>query len=322
MKNSKIYYGVGPLMYTPAYNETIARNLISEKFGSDFSLSFCLEDTVNDSFVKEAEEKLVKSVSEVYEARQDKTFSLPKLFIRVRNASQITGLTAALGNSAELITGFIIPKFSLEVYGQYRDALLKASKTCNRKLYMMPIYESRFLTDPGKRIDNLFSLKDALKEIEELVLNIRVGGNDLCNYFGFRRHSDESIHRIKPVADVFSDIISVYGMDYVISGPVWEYYSGKNWEEGLRQEVKDDLLCGFTAKTVIHPAQIPVVNDACRVLKEDYEDAKAILGWDDGSMKAVSAGSSGTRMNEVKTHGNWAQKIIFMAEQFGIKDER
>lgn len=45
-----------------------------------------------------------------------------------------------------------------------------------------------------------------------------------------RRHCDESIHLIRPVADIFSDIITVYGMDYVVSGPVWEYYSGYNWE--------------------------------------------------------------------------------------------
>lgn len=33
-------------------------------------------------------------------------------------------------------------------------------------------------------------------------------------------------------------------------------------------------------KTVIHPNQIPLVNDAYRVSKEDYEDAKAILHWE------------------------------------------
>lgn len=37
-------------------------------------------------------------------------------------------------------------------------------------------------------------------------------------------------------------------MDYVVSGPVWEYYSGYNWENGLIQELKDDKLCGFTGK--------------------------------------------------------------------------
>ena len=320
MKNNKIYYGVGPLMYTPAYNESIAQNLIKQKFGTNYSLSFCLEDTVNDNFVKQAEEQLIKSVNEIYEAKQKKDFDLPKLFIRVREPNQIIELSKALGDSIELITGFIVPKFSLEVFEWYRNALLKASEITNKKLYIMPIYESKFLIDPRKRLENLFSLKEVLSEIEELVLNIRVGGNDLSNYFGFRRHSDESIHRIKPIADVFSDIISVYGMDYVVSGPVWEYYSGDNWEEGLRKEIKDDLLCGFIGKTVIHPNQIPVVNDAYKVSKDDYEDAKTILEWDKSRINFVSGSKTSSRMNEVKTHGNWARKIMYLADQFGIKD--
>lgn len=320
MKNNEIYYGVGPLMYTPAYNDTIAQKLIDEKFGCNYSLSFCLEDTVNDNFVKEAEKQLIKSVSQIYEAKQHRDFKLPKLFIRVREPNQILDLTKSLGDSVELLTGFIVPKFSLEVFEWYKNALIKASEMSKKKLYIMPIYESKFLIDPRKRIENLFNLKDALSDIEELVLNIRVGGNDLSNYFGFRRHSDESIHKIKPIADVFSDIISVYGMDYVISGPVWEYYAGKNWEEGLRAEIKDDLLCGFIGKTVIHPNQIPVVNDAYKVSKDDYEDAKSILGWNNNNINCVSGNSTNNRMNEVKTHGNWAQKIIFLANQFGVKD--
>lgn len=54
--------------------------------------------------------------------------------------------------------------------------------------------------------------------------------------FGFRRHANESIHSIRPVSDIFSDIITVYGMDYVISGPVWEYYAGDSWKEGMIQK--------------------------------------------------------------------------------------
>ncbi len=64
----------------------------------------------------------------------------------------------------------------------------------------------------------LYTLKEKLDAIEPLVLNIRVGGNDLCHVFGFRRHVTQSIHDIRPISDIFSDIITVFGMDYVISG--------------------------------------------------------------------------------------------------------
>ena len=162
--------------------------------------------------------------------------------------------------------------------------------------------------------------KDTLDKINELVLNIRVGGNDLCHMFGFRRHSDESIHRIRPISNIFSDIITVYGMDYVVSGPVWEYYAGSNWDKGLLQEIQDDKLCGFTGKTVIHPNQISIVNSAYRVSRSDFNDAQSILNWNKNSNSFVSGSLSRERMNEYKTHNNWAQQTLFLAEAYGIQD--
>lgn len=53
---------------------------------------------------------------------------------------------------------------------------------------MMPIYESPSIIDLRNRIDILYLLRDSLARIEDLILNIRVGGNDLCHMFGFRRH--------------------------------------------------------------------------------------------------------------------------------------
>ena len=184
----------------------------------------------------------------------------------------------------------------------------------------MPIYENSSIIDLRNRTDILYSLKESLSPIEELVMNIRVGGNDLCHMFGFRRHSDESIHRIKPISNIFSDIITIYGMDYVVSGPVWEYYAGDNWEKGLIQEIQDDKLCGFTGKTVIHPNQIPIINRAYQVSRNDFNDAQAILNWNRNSNSFVSGSEAKERMNEYKTHINWAQKTVFLAEAYGITD--
>ena len=149
-----------------------------------------------------------------------------------------------------------------------------------------------------------------------MILNIRVGGNDLCHYFGFRRHVDESIHKIRPISNIFSDLVTVYGSDYVISGPVWEYYNGPLWEKGIREEIKDDMLCGFIGKTVIHPNQIPIVNDSYKVAKADYIDAKNILNWN-SSASLVAGSALNERMNEYKTHTNWAKKILHLAEYYG-----
>ncbi len=320
MKNSTLYYSVGPLLYCPANKTTIAQSIINEKFGRQFSLALCLEDTINDNFVAEAEQDLLRSLEEIYQARERKNFYLPKIFIRVRNGEQITGLTMALKEAADIVAGFIIPKFSPANACDYIHKIIEANEASHKKLYMMPIYESADIIDLRTRYDVLYSLKDMLNPIEELVLNIRVGGNDLCNLFGFRRHSDESIHEIKPVSSIFSDIVTVYGTEYVISGPVWEYYAGRNWREGLISEIHDDILCGFVGKTVIHPNQIPVVNACLQVSEGDLRDAKNILNWDDNSAALVAGNQNGQRMNEYKTHVNWALRILRLAEVYGVKE--
>lgn len=320
MKNNVLYYSVGALLYCPANRESIADSIISNKLGTTFSLALCLEDTVNDDYVAEAEQILIASLTKIYTHQQVMSFYLPKIFIRVRNPEQIRRLMDSLGQTIEIVTGFIIPKFNPDNAKLYINEIIRANELAAKPIYMMPIYENSSIIDLRNRYDILYALKDTLSQIEELVLNIRVGGNDLCHMFGFRRHSNESIHRIKPISNIFSDIITVYGTDYVVSGPVWEYYSGSYWEEGLCQELLDDRLCGFIGKTVIHPNQISAVTKAYQVTRADYNDAQAILNWDKTSNAFVSCSETSERMNEYKTHFNWAKQTCFMAEAFGIAD--
>ena len=320
LKNNVIYYSVGALLYCPANKKNIVDSVISERFGANYSLALCLEDTINDNFVQEAEHDLIQSINQIYLSYQKNIFYLPKIFIRVRHPEQISRLSKAFGESLDIITGFIVPKFSLDNAKCYINEIIKINEIYNKKLYVMPIYENSSIINLSNRIDTLYTLKDYLSPIEELVLNIRVGGNDLCHAFGFRRHSNESIHQIRPIANLFSDLITIYGMDYVVSGPVWEYYAGDNWDKGLIAEIKDDQLCGFTGKTVIHPNQIPVVNNSYRVTRADFNDAMSILNWNLNSNSFVSGSQSKERMNEYKTHINWAQKTIYLAEAFGINE--
>jgi len=320
LKDNVIYYSVGALLYCPANKSTIASAVINGKFGNMYSLALCLEDTINDNFVMEAEHILTGSVMQIYREYQQKSFYLPKIFIRVRNPEQVIRLTKSFGDAIKLITGFIIPKFNPLNARQYINAVIKANEISAQKKYIMPIYEHSSIINLKNRAEILYSLKDTLSNIEELVLNIRVGGNDLCHMFGFRRHADESIHSIKPIADIFSDIITVYGTDYVISGPVWEYYNGNNWKNGLTSEIKEDKLCGFIGKTVIHPCQVPVLNQLYQVTEPDFSDAVDILNWNQSSSQYVSGNIARERMNEYKTHYNWAKQTLFLAEVFGVKN--
>ena len=121
------------------------------------------------------------------------------------------------------------------------------------------------------------------------------------------------------MADILIDIVTTFGDRYVVSGPVWEYYSGEGWDTGLRRELEMDLLNGFIGKTVIHPNQIPVVNEMLRVSVRDYADARAVLNWDAGSGRLVAASAGADRMNEYNTHFNWARKIVLRAERYGTR---
>ncbi len=319
MKDQLLCYSVGPLLYCPANSRNIVSSIVNENFGKQFSLALCLEDTIRDDRVEEAEEILLASVRDIARTRETVSFFLPRIFIRVRRHGQIPSLLSRLGAAGKLITGFILPKFSLENADAYIDAALAANESSESPVYIMPIFESPSIIHLGEREQILYALKEKLDRISELVLNIRVGGNDLCHRFGFRRHSNESIHSIRPVANILSDIVTVFGMDYVVSGPVWEYYNGENWEIGLKNELEEDRLCGFIGKTVIHPKQIDLVNAAYKVSRRDLEDAKSILDWDSSYHSLVSGSTAGERMNEFKTHSNWAKKTLLLSRAYGVR---
>ena len=129
----------------------------------------------------------------------------------------------------------------------------------------MPILESKTIADVGDRVNNLLIIKRHLDGIRDYVLNIRVGGNDFCNLYGLRRSETQNIYQIGVIRDTLVDIINIFSSDYIVSGPVWEYF-GKDYSEpwaiGLRKEIEMDRLNGFIGKTAIHPSQIPIINES------------------------------------------------------------
>lgn len=224
-----------------------------------------------------------------------------------------------LADCSELITGFIFPKYSVGNADPYNEAMRKINSEAQKPVYMMPILESGDIVEYSTRHTVLSDLKRKIDSVKDLVLNIRVGGNDFSNEFAARRHYDETIYDILPISQLLGDILTVFSREYVVSGPVWEFFSSDNeeWKRGLRNELKLDKVNGFIGKTVIHPKQISVVNEALKVSHKDYEDAKEILNWDENGLQ-VGKSFAGERMNEVKTHINWAYKTIALAEIYGV----
>lgn len=316
-------YQVGALLYSPANNKKIANDIINEKFTQPYSVALCLEDAISDFAVQDAERILVTTFLALQEARKHKPFYLPKLFVRVRSVTQLVRLGRKLGQEGSLLTGFIFPKFSVQNGEEYSREMQRLNQERRQPLYMMPILESSDLVDLQKRNGNLEKIKELLDANRKYVLNVRVGGNDFCNQFGVRRHMDETIYDIRCVSNVLADIMTCFGREYVVSGPVWEYFGERSgmWEKGMVREVKQDYLNGFIGKTVIHPTQIRIVNQQLAVAKEDYDDAVSIMRLADNPERFVEKNSSGNRMNEYKTHTAWARKIMILKKIYGEKEK-
>lgn len=321
IKDEEIKYSVGALMYSPASNKKISKAVIGEKFGKQYSLALCLEDTIAEDYVEQAEKQLVCSLQEIYKRKETVDFYLPKIFIRVRRPEQIEKLFNELIDVQDILCGFIIPKYSIENAIEYNKQIICVNEKSNNKIYMMPILESGDIVDYILRRKTLLETKRQIDQVADYILNVRVGGNDFSNQFAVRRHYDQTIYDILPIANILADIITVFAREYVVSGPVWEFFSSDNneWKYGLEKEIKLDKLNGFIGKTVIHPKQIHVVNETLKVSKKDYQDAICILGWNQANELEVGKSIDGERMNEVNTHGNWARKTIMLAHIYGIK---
>lgn len=184
-------------------------------------------------------------------------------------------------------------------------------------VYILPEPDSMALLNLKTRYNDLYSIKEKLSTYEDYVLNILVSTGNVLNSFCVRRKVDENIYQSKPVASLISDIVTVFATDYILLAPAFEYYAGIGWEEGLLREIEFDKMNGFVGKTVVHPKQISIVNDAYKVSSIDYDDAQSVL--DDKKIYQVCANVNDTRINESRIHYSWAMQIIFLAKYFGVK---
>ena len=311
-------YRVGGLLYTPALNKSIAHKILSNRYDKLTSLALCLEDSISDESLGKAEEQLKETLLTL----QHSSVSLPLVFVRIRSVDHLEKIHTFLGEAESVLTGYILPKFDLTNCDAYCQIIREYNMNRMNRLYIMPILESQTIAEIGNRVDILWALKSRLNAVREYVLNIRVGGNDLCNMYGLRRTETQNIYQIGVIRDILVNIVNVFSSDYVVSGPVWEYFGEDEtqpWATGLRKEIELDQLNGFIGKTAIHPSQLPVIYESLKVRKCDFDDASSIINWSGGDL-AVAKSSDGQRMNEVKCHYKWATRVMALAEIYGIRE--
>lgn len=81
MNNSLLYYSVGALLYCPANRKNIADSIVKQRFGTKYSLALCLEDTIRDDSVAEAEHILIQTLRQLDQQSMQNDFYVPKIFV-------------------------------------------------------------------------------------------------------------------------------------------------------------------------------------------------------------------------------------------------
>lgn len=301
-----LQYKVGGLLYMPAFQKNIIQKIAQNKLPHLNSAAFCLEDSIQSDSLDDAEKSLKVILQEL-----ENLENLPLIFVRIRSPRHLETFHEEIGSKSKILNGYILPKFDMS----NASAFIKLAKQIN--FFIMPTLESNRVASLLTRRTELLSLKQALDEVKENVLNIRVGVNDFCNLYGLRRNANQTIYDIGVVRDILIDILNVFANDYVISGSVWNYFSGKLWAQGLRNELFLDKSNGFIGKTAIHPNQLPIIFESMKVSRADFDDANLILNWKSNT-HGVMKSADGSRMNEINCHLRWAKRIKILGEIYGV----
>lgn len=340
---------LGATLYMPATRPRLAADLIRQYAAGVISSVVCLEDAVPDEDLAAAQANAVRQLRDLH--ADQRGGSLPLMFVRVRRAEQIPEMVGDLGDAAELLSGFVLPKFTDETGPAFLDALEDARLETGLDLLAMPVLESPEVIYRESRMEVLHGVARLLAKYRELVLAVRLGATDLSAAYGLRRGRDLTVYDVPLVAEVITDTVNVLGRadgtGFVVTGPVWEHFADQDrlfksqlrqtpFEDqdatrlrmqmvrrdldGLIRETVLDKANGLTGKTVIHPTHVLAVHALCVVTHEEYADACDILGRD-MSGGGVRASSYGNKMNEAKPHRAWAERIIRRAEVFGVAAE-
>jgi citrate lyase beta subunit len=323
-----LQYGVGAALYIPATRNDTADLVISRKYPELCSMVICLEDSIGDHEVEGAEGTVIKQIHSIYESfihKQITNNEMPLIFIRVRDPEQMLRMGYGLGKAIDCLTGFVFPKFSVNNSTSYLENLFQLIKDTNNILYGMPILETSEVMSKETRMQNLLKIKDHIEEYKDYILNIRIGATDLCGLYGIRRKTDSTIYDISVLRDFIADILNLFGREYVISGPVWEHFQTDSSiqdasVQGLIRETQMDISNGINGKTVIHPTQIKIIQSLLTVSKEDYLDAVSIIENTHGNIGVIKS-EKANKMNEIKPHLKWAQKIVLKSEIYGVYHE-
>lgn len=285
---------LGATLYMPATRPDLAASLFGGRVPGLRSAVICLEDAVREAELPGALARLAALLREMPPAHG------PLIFVRPRCPAMLGRLLRL--PSIDRVTGFVLPKVTPDLLPLYLAQPLRTQH------WLMPTLETREALDAY----DLRRLRDQLLTVQERVLAVRIGGNDLLQALGVRR----APHRISYDGPLGAIIASIAGLflpwGFALSAPVMERFDDPVL---LREEMLRDLDHGLTSKTAIHPAQVPVIHGALAVSSADLAEAEQIV-----SEGAPAVFAAAGRLCEPATHRRWADRITRRAALFGVAD--
>ena len=342
----RIGVALGATLYCPATRPRLAEDIRRRAAAGVVSVVVCLEDAVADEHLLDAERNAIEQLRRLAERGGER----PLVFVRVRNVGQIPMMLEGLGEHADVLAGFVVPKFADEAGEAYLEEIVAASTELGRRLLVMPVLEGLEFAAGETRLPSLLASRRLVDKYREYVPAIRIGATDLSGAYGLRRAREFTVWDVRVVADVISTVVNVFGRvdggGYVVAGPVWEYFPAPErmfkpqlretpfvaHEErtlrtkliaadldGLIREVALDRANGLTGKTVIHPTHVAAVHALSVVAQEEYADACDVLATN--AQGGAVASSFGNKMNESKPHTAWARRTMLRADAFGVARE-
>ncbi|MDJ1130642.1 HpcH/HpaI aldolase/citrate lyase family protein [Streptomyces iconiensis] len=340
---------LGATLYSPATRPALADDVLKQAASGVVSMVLCLEDSISDAEVPEAEENLVAQLGRL-EALQ-RHDELPLLFVRVRAPRQIPQLVRRLGPAARLLSGFVLPKFTEDSGVPFLEALEATEADCGHRLFAMPVLESPGLLHQETRAATLAGVIRTVDKYRDRVLALRLGVTDFCSAYGLRRTPEMTAYDVQIVASVIGDVVNALGRadgtGFTVTGPVWEYFrpqermfkpqlrrspflSGRaeyvrtalieHDMDGLLREIELDRANGLLGKTCIHPSHVAPVHALSVVSHEEFCDATDVLRPERGGGGVVRSAYT-NKMNEVKPHRAWAERTLLRGEVFGVARE-
>jgi citrate lyase beta subunit len=284
---------LGATLYMPATRGDLATALFGGRIHGLRSAVICLEDAVLEAELPQALANLSVLLRDIPDAG-------PTLFVRPRDPAMLAHLLRLPG--IERVHGFVLPKVTAETLPRY---LGQPFAPAHR---LMPTLETREAFDSFE----VRRLREQLLAVQDRILAVRIGGNDLLQTLGVRRSSHRTSYDgpLGPVIATLAAGFLPYG--FAVSAPVMDRFDDPVL---LREEVLRDVEHGLLTKTAIHPAQIAVIHGALAVSSSDLLEAQEIVR-DHAAAVFAAAG----RLCEPATHRRWAETILRRAELFGVAD--